>query len=83
MEQDGWDIFILDEEHPVREDGWYRWDNEIPMAAAHAAKLTRPTEALGSTAASAARALTLDDPDALDCGVCFHPLKPPIFQVIP
>jgi hypothetical protein len=29
----------------------------------------------------AARALTVDDPDALDCPVCFDPLKPPIFQV--
>lgn len=25
--------------------------------------------------------LTLADADALDCGVCFLPLKPPIFQV--
>jgi hypothetical protein len=25
---------------------------------------------------------TVDDTDALDCGVCFLPLKPPIFQVL-
>ncbi|TVU17625.1 hypothetical protein EJB05_33673, partial [Eragrostis curvula] len=30
--------------------------------------------------AAARRDLTLEDTDAFDCGICFLPLKPPIFQ---
>ncbi|TVU17656.1 hypothetical protein EJB05_33704, partial [Eragrostis curvula] len=30
--------------------------------------------------AAARRDVTLDDTDAFDCGICFRPLKPPIFQ---
>jgi E3 ubiquitin-protein ligase SIAH1 len=32
-------------------------------------------------AAAAVGDVTVEDTDALDCGVCFLPLKPPIFQV--
>jgi E3 ubiquitin-protein ligase SIAH1 len=38
---------------------------------------------LPGRAASAAGDATVEDTDALDCGVCFLPLKPPIFQVNP
>ncbi|PVH61802.1 hypothetical protein PAHAL_3G126400 [Panicum hallii] len=30
--------------------------------------------------AAAAGDVTVEETDALDCGVCFLPLKPPIFQ---
>jgi E3 ubiquitin-protein ligase SIAH1 len=33
------------------------------------------------SAAAALGGVTVEDTDALDCGVCFLPLKPPIFQV--
>ena len=39
-----------------------------------------------SAAAAGAEAVAYvaaEDADALECGVCFHPLKPPIFQVNP
>jgi E3 ubiquitin-protein ligase SIAH1 len=34
-----------------------------------------------AAAAAAAGDAMVEDTDALDCGVCFLPLKPPIFQV--
>ena len=34
-------------------------------------------------AAAAVGYVSVEDADALDCGVCYRPLKPPIFQVHP
>jgi len=34
-------------------------------------------------AAAAVGYVLVEDTDALDCGVCYRPLKPPIFQVHP
>ncbi|TKW24201.1 hypothetical protein SEVIR_3G037200v4 [Setaria viridis] len=47
--------------------------------AATPASRERPGRAAAAAAAAAGDA-TVEDTDALDCGVCFLPLKPPIFQ---
>nr|CAB3463959.1 unnamed protein product [Digitaria exilis] len=39
-----------------------------------------PSRGRPESAAAAAGAVTVEDTDALECGVCFHPLKSPIFQ---
>lgn len=38
---------------------------------------------LPAGAAAAVGYMSVEDADALDCGACYHPLKPPIFQVHP
>ena len=45
---------------------------------------SRPASAAAAGAeAEAVAFVAAEDADALECGVCFHPLKPPIFQVNP
>jgi hypothetical protein len=53
-------------------------EKEEPSSGAAAASRVRP-----ESAAAATTAVAVEDTDALDCGVCFLPLKPPIFQVHP
>ncbi|RLN11386.1 E3 ubiquitin-protein ligase SINA-like 7 [Panicum miliaceum] len=50
-------------------------EKEEPSSGAAAAARVRPESAAAATAVVA-----VEDTDALDCGVCFLPLKPPIFQ---
>ncbi|PUZ64121.1 hypothetical protein GQ55_3G118700 [Panicum hallii var. hallii] len=50
-------------------------EKEEPSSGAAAASRVRP-----ESAAAATMAVAVEDTDALDCGVCFLPLKPPIFQ---
>jgi E3 ubiquitin-protein ligase SIAH1 len=40
-----------------------------------------PPSRMRPEGAAAAGDVTVEETDALDCGVCFLPLKPPIFQV--
>ncbi|XP_066360836.1 uncharacterized protein [Miscanthus floridulus] len=44
------------------------------------AAMPPPSRMRPERAAAAAGDVTVEDTDALDCGVCFLPLKPPIFQ---
>ncbi|PUZ64081.1 hypothetical protein GQ55_3G115300 [Panicum hallii var. hallii] len=50
-------------------------EKEEPSSGAAAASRVRP-----ESAAAATTAVAVEDTDALDCGVCFLPLKPPILQ---
>ncbi|PVH61780.1 hypothetical protein PAHAL_3G121100 [Panicum hallii] len=52
-------------------------EKEEPSSGAAPASRMRP-----ESAAAATTAVAVEDTDALDCGVCFLPLKPPIFQAM-
>jgi hypothetical protein len=47
----------------------------------HPAMPSPPPSQMQPEGAAAAGDVTVEETDALDCGVCFLPLKPPIFQV--
>nr|CAB3460255.1 unnamed protein product [Digitaria exilis] len=81
------------ESFPVREEPQRRFIVPVRKKATIARKKSKgsdssdaampmppPSRGRPESAAAAAGAVTVEDTDALECGVCFHPLKSPIFQ---
>jgi E3 ubiquitin-protein ligase SIAH1 len=61
----------------VRKENGFSAPVAAPESAPAPASPARPKSAAGSVVD-----VTVVDADVLDCGVCFLPLKPPIFQVL-